>query len=265
MWDQEYGSNLHPWREAAKKAGAKLVLVQSGPGLATPAERLLAAVTPRTRALAFSWVQFQTGSVTDLKAVADFARGRGIWTVVDAIQGVGARPLDLKALGLDAVCGGSHKWLVSPVGVGYLAVRPERLEELAPLAFGASTFGTCDDPVSLVCAPKAGAGRLEPGSRQVLEITALGASVELLLAAGLDEIERESRRLARRLREGLRAKGRAIHSPDEGAIVSFSADDAAARELKKTGVAYAVRGPGLRLSPHAFNTEEDVDRALACL
>lgn len=270
MWDQEYSSNLYPWRAATERAGAKLVFVASGDSLETPVEKLLKAVTPKTKVIAISWVQYQTGAVTDLKTLGLFARKHNIWTVIDVIQGLGMMPLDFAQLDLDAICGGSHKWLNSPVGVGYLALKESRQDKVRPLMIGSGTYGTCDDPSSLVCVAKSSAHKFEAGSRQVLEIVGLGASCDLICSTGSTVLQNETERLAMKLRVGLVKAGFQIHSPHGekqiGSIVNFSGRrEWAETQLKKNKISYAVRGPGLRLSPHAFNSDEDISRVVNSL
>jgi selenocysteine lyase/cysteine desulfurase len=272
LWDQEYGSNLYPRQEACARSGAKLIFVPREHDLYTQTEKFLAHVTPRTKVLAFSWVQFQTGAVTDIAAVTSLARARGIWSVADIIQGFGALPFDFHKSGLDAACGGSHKWLVSPVGVGFLIVREDRVRELKPLTIGASTYGTCDDKVNLTCEPKKNALRFESGSKQVLEITAVGASAQLLTSVGVATLADRIATLAQILRNGLTRQGYTLHAPREAApaFVNFSARTDAdlklcAELLRTAGVSFAWRGPGLRLTPHAFNSENDIERVLKTL
>jgi selenocysteine lyase/cysteine desulfurase len=233
---------------------------------------LLALVTPATRVIAISWVQFQTGAVTDLRALAAFARPRGIRTVVDIIQGLGQLPFDFAGLGLDAACGGCHKWLASPIGVGFLILRPELLPALQPLTVGASTYGTCDDPTNLACEPWGDARRFESGSKQVLEIVALGASARLIRETGVEAVSAEIGRLSGDLATGLRESGWRLHSGPTCApgFVTFSALDTAGteraiRRLQAGRISFARRGPGIRLSPHAFNTDDDVAAALAAV
>lgn len=264
-WDQEYGSLLYPWREASARSGARLVVAASEPNLRTPVDKLLAMLNDRTRVVALSWVQFQTGAVTDLAPLVEAAHRRGAWVVVDVMQGLGVMPFDMHGLGVDAVFGGSHKWLTSPVGVGFLAVRAEHTANLRPLVIGSSTYGTCDDAVNDVCVPKVDASRFESGSKQVLEIVALGASVDLILATGVRVIGSEAERLARALRDGLRSQGHVIHTPhgdnQRGPIVNVSGPNVAA--LRRRNITFALRGPGIRFSPHAFNTDEEIRIVLA--
>lgn len=270
MWEQEYSSNLYPWKAACDRSGAVLRIVPDEKDLSTPTEKYLAAVTPKTRVIALSWVQFQTGALSDLKAIADFARARGIWTVIDVIQGFGFLPFDFRALGIDAACGGSHKWMTSPVGVGFLLIREDRISSLRPLTIGSSTYGTCDDASDLACVPKTGASRFESGSKQVLEITALGASAKFLSEIGSQVLIDEITRLASRLRDGLKARGFQIHAPVKAnpSFVNFTGSgsvDAITTKLKAAKISYAVRGPGVRLSPMAFNTNEEIDQVLKVL
>ncbi len=273
MWEGEYSSNFYPWQEAARRSGAKVVQVALGPNFSTPVELLLSQITSRTKVIAISWIQFTYGAITDLQALMDYVRGRNIWTVVDAIQGVGIHPLEMDKLGIDAVCLGSHKWLAGPVGVGILAVRKERISSLAPLMIGAHTYGTCEDPISLGCQIKTEADRFESGSRQGIDILALEASVKLILETGVPIIQRESERLSDKLRKGLKARGFTISCPNSdphpGAIVNFTPSSLGPQTsaqlvdtLKRAQISFALRGQGIRLSPHAFNSDEDIERVL---
>jgi selenocysteine lyase/cysteine desulfurase len=278
-WEQEYPSNLYPWKAACDRASARLVVVPSAANFETAIESLLQAVTENTRVIGISWIQYQTGAATDLERLSTFARARGIFTVVDIIQGAGQLPFDFAKSGLDAVCGGSHKWLCAPVGVGYLCLREELAMKLKPLMIGALTYGTCEDKADLCTSPKRDALRFEAGSKQVLEILALGESVKLLRETGLENIHAENTRLARLLAEGLNERGYAINAPHDtplaprNGFVNFSASPNAPlrsqNEIEtaflKNKIAFARRGPGVRLSPHAFNHDDDIRRALAVL
>jgi cysteine desulfurase/selenocysteine lyase len=277
MWDQEYGSHLYPWQEACKRSGADLTLVESDPMMATPIAKLLDRVTSRTRVIAVSWVQFQTGAISDLKALSAFAKSRGIWTVVDTFQGMGVLPFSFKGLDIDAVVGGSHKWMTSPVGVGYLCIKEERARQLIPHNVGAYTFGTCEDPTDLACTPKRDALRFEAGSKQVLEIIALGASADLIQRCKVENIQKTALHLAQELADGLRNLGFEITASNgdvqKSPIVNFSptakssiksAEDIIDRFVRNK-ISYARRGPGIRLAPHAHNQIADIQRVLEVL
>jgi selenocysteine lyase/cysteine desulfurase len=259
--DQDYSSLLYPFLFACKNRGAKLTTVPSEPDLSINLERLISAMSAKTKVLALSWVQYQTGAQLDFKTLIHEAKARGLFVLVDVMQGVGLHPCDLWSLGADALVGGSHKWLVSPVGVGYMALRPH-----------SGTFGSCDDPSNFACTPKSNASKFEPGSRQVLEITALGASCKMIHEFGVGAIQAESLRLAQRLRSGLLDLHYRLQTPAgpwPNSIVNFVADQKRMNEVREVfhqeKILYALRAGGLRLSPHAFNTNEEIDKVLNLL
>ena len=267
MWEEEYGSNLYPWQEKATRVGAKLILIPSQKNLATPSESIVNHVTDKTKVIAISWVQFLTGAKTDIKKLKmeldQKKKDHNIFIFLDIIQGLGLFEFNMKELGVDAVAGGSHKWLYSPVGVGYLALDSKYHGLIKPHNYGSSTFGTCDDPTSLVCMPKSDALKYEPGSKQVLEITALGKSVELILETGVSVIGTETLRLAKMLREGLESLGYEISSPYEvqnhdSAFVNFIPKSKTIELLKSIPCNFAIRGPGVRLSPAAHNNDSEI-------
>jgi cysteine desulfurase/selenocysteine lyase len=132
---------------------------------------------------------------------------------------------------------------------------------IRPHNIGASTFGTCDDPSDLVCSPKTDALKFEAGSKQVLEITALGASIDLILKTGVQTIEQEVLRLSKKLSNGLLDLGFNVHY-NNSSIVNLVPKIDSAQRLRDITCNFAMRGPGLRLSPHAFNTDEEIEKIL---
>jgi len=159
--------------------------------------------------------------------------------------------------------------MVSPVGVGFLILKKELLGKLKPLTIGSSTYGTCDDPSTMTCIPKHSALRFESGSKQVLEITALGASAKMIKDVGVEVIQKESERLAQMLHQGLLERGYFVHSPQVSAIsfvnISGRSLPETTSKLKNAKISFALRGPGVRLSPHALNSDEDIARTLEAL
>ncbi len=260
-WDQEYASNLYPWQEATKRTGAKLVIVESEKDFTTPVEKIIQSITAKTKVVAISWVQFLTGSKTDIQNLAKITNEKNIFLFVDIMQGFGLHPFQMKEWGVDAVAGGSHKWLTSPVGVGFLALDIKHMNLIKPHNVGAYTFGTCDDPTDLFCMPKKDASKFEAGSKQVLEITALGASVDLILKTKVKVIETEVIRLSKKLTAGLRHLGFDVHY-NHSSIVNFIPKVDSTKKLEEIGCNFAVRGPGIRLSPHAFNTDQEIEKVI---
>ncbi|HEY1079895.1 MAG TPA: aminotransferase class V-fold PLP-dependent enzyme [Bdellovibrio sp.] len=274
MWDQEYSSHLYPWKAACDQTGAVLKVLKSESHLETPTEKYLEALTSKTKVAAFSWVQFSSGARMDTEHVIKECKKRGILVFVDIAQGLGIHECKLWDWGVDGVAGGSHKWLVSPVGVGYLAIRQSLALKLKPRTIGAYTYGTCDDPSDFACEPKTDATKFEAGSKQVLEITALGASCELIHNVGVSVIESEALRLAQILRLGLHQKGYKLLNPFGLKAVSPMVNFVPTQEksltditekLSQNKINFALRGGGIRLSPHAFNTESEIATVLSLL
>lgn len=264
-WDQEYPSNFYPWRDACKRAGARLIQVPSSLS-ETPTSRLLEHVTDRTKVIAISWVQYQAGAVTDLAEISRSLKDRSIWLVADVIQGVGVRPFHFHDSGFDVVCGGSHKFLCSGYGGGYMLIKKNRLAALSPVEVGAMTYGTPDTEKSFDIQPKANASRFEPGTKAMVEIIGLGATLDLLSSLGIEKIYSEASRLASKLADGLCELGFQVNHP-AGPILNFSSSDKSRLEAVEHAfaaahVSFAKRGPGIRLSTHAFNTDEQIMRAL---
>lgn len=271
-WDQEYPSNAYPWHAAAARVGAHVKLVPSNPDFSVDSGRLIDAIGPRTRVVAVSWVQFQTGAMTDLRAVADACRRCNAWLVVDAIQALGVIPFDLPASGVDAVCGGTHKWLCGPVGHGFLALKPGRASELTPMLQGAFTYGSPNDPVDPQRSPHSDARRFEPGSPTFLGAAGGAAATRLLLDAGIDNVLRSALALADRIADGVTARGGRVLSQRSGSlrspIVTFLPRQPVSQvetALHQHHIAHAYRAGGIRISPHAFNDDSDVDRLFAAL
>lgn len=274
VWDQEYPSSFYPWKVAAERTGARVIVAKSGNDLSTPVESIRALTTERTKVIAVSWVQFRTGAVTDIQALAAFARPRGIFTCVDVIQGVGCLPFNFREMGIDAACGGAHKWLTAAHGAGFMALRQEHFRKLDPLMVGAMTYGTPDDPTRIEAEMKVDVNRFEPGSKGFLEILALASATRLLERTGMEKIAATIEDASRYLCEGLSEMGYEIHSPHgdihRGGIVNFGAGDrsplrstdAIVERLSSKRVSYAIRPPGVRLSPAAYNTREEINLVL---
>jgi cysteine desulfurase / selenocysteine lyase len=279
LWDQEYSSHFYPWQQACSESGARLRVISSEIDLSTPTEKFISAINSSTKVVAFSWVQFQSGAMMDIEAVVKAAKQVGAFVIVDVMQGLGIIPQKIWHYGIDAIAGGSHKWLTSPVGVGFLALRNEWHKPFKPLAVGSATYGTCDDPSSLVCIAKPDATKFEPGSKQVLEILALNASIKNYLEHDQNEVHSEALRLSHKLAEGLNAMNcKVINS---NAKLSGSNDrlqvpfvnwtppggskldvNTVLPEFIQRGINGARRGPGIRFSPHAFNSDHDIEIAL---
>jgi cysteine desulfurase / selenocysteine lyase len=270
--EDEYPANLYPWMNLASR-GVELRCVPSRQGRIEVSD-LLAAMDGRTRMLAISFVEFATGFRNDLAALADECRRRDVRLFVDAIQGLGVIPLDVTALGIDYLAADGHKWLLGPEGAGVLYVRRERLDELRPIGVGwNSVVGRWEfSRIDFRLLPHA--GRYESGSLNVAGITALGASLDLLMNAGVERVHERIIELTDHLCEGSERVGWRVYSSrregERSGIVSLAAPQGvdpagAVKRLRKQGVAVNQRGGRLRVSPHAYNTTDEIDRLIGLL
>jgi cysteine desulfurase/selenocysteine lyase len=269
----EYPANLFPWM-ATRDRGVELRLVEPMSGRVTP-EAVLSLVDGHTRVVALSFVQFWNGYRIDLAEIGAECRKRGVILAVDGIQGLGVLPFDLETMNADFVAAGAGKWLTGPPGVGFTAWRPELLERIDPLLVGT---GSVEDRVNYFEPTFKYAGtarKFEESGVSWLDIAAFGAAVGLLLEVGIDVIEEHVLGLARRLAEGLIERGHHIIEPwprepeESSGIVSFNRPGAneveLLRDLKAAGVITRTHRDFVRLSPHFYNTEEEVDRVLDVL
>ncbi|MGE0631204.1 MAG: aminotransferase class V-fold PLP-dependent enzyme [Pseudobdellovibrionaceae bacterium] len=266
-WDQEYPSNYYPWLKAAERSSAKLIQIESE-NWQTPVQKILNRVTAKTKVIAISWVQYQTGAVSDLKIISDAVKEKEVWLVADVIQGVGVRPFNFRESGFDIVCGGSHKWLCSQFGAGYMVIKKNKMHELQPMQYGAMSFGTPDTPKNPQNPLRSTAFRFEPGSKAMVEWIALGASLDLFSQIGVPTLFKEVSRLSLLLAEGLRNQTHLVWH--EAPFVTFAPAnknnlELCVQKLEAAKISFARRGPGIRLSVHAYNRDEEILRALEAL
>lgn len=271
--DQEFPSNLVPWLMEARRQGVTVHQVPSLSDGGVSAAALLARVTPRTRLVTVSWVQYRTGAVVDLAHLGRELRSTDTLLVVDGIQGAGALPCDPLGWGVDVFAAGGHKWLMGVEGCGFMVLSCKAMATLTPRVVGwnsVANAGRYDEPPSLNFRP--GASRFEPSSRNHLGAAVLGESVAWLLEAGMEEVGRRVRGLTRELHRGLTGLGCRCHTPllgDGGpgaGILVFSHPERTTAELhaalSRARIYHVPRGPGIRLSPHFYQDEREVEGVL---
>ncbi len=266
--DSEFPSNRMPWQALADRGVEVREARCTPPGSVDCEASLLARVDGRTRVVSVSSVQFGTGLRLDLERVGRELAGTGTAFCVDAIQSLGAFPLDVQAIGADFVAADGHKWLLGPEGLGVFYCAPQWLERLRLHQWGwhmADPFGDFD---AREWAPAASARRFEPGTPNTPAAFALAASLSLLQEAGIEAVaERVAARVGH-LIEGLEAlPGAEILSPispDRRAgilTVGFGErTDAVYRILRESNVQVLPRAGGIRFAPHFYNRFEELDR-----
>ncbi len=268
--DGEYPANVYPWF-GLRRWGVETRLVRPRAGRVC-LDDVLALADTRTRLVSVSFVDWNSGARTDLGAVGAGCRERGIIFCVDGIQGVGAIQLDVERDHIDCLAVGGHKWLLAPEGCGCLFVSRRVIDRLQSVLHGWKSVTDADTYLPYHFNPRGDAAKFEPGSPPQLGIQALGAAIDFLHDVGPERVERRLFDLTDRLAVGLRERGAAITSPwgadERSGIVVFRLGDDPRRlcaELVRRGFVVRVRGGGIRVAPHFYNNETDIDRLLAAL
>jgi selenocysteine lyase/cysteine desulfurase len=272
----EFPSNDFPWRWLARRGVAVRVVEPDDPSGAVSAERLAAAVGPRTRVVAFAHVSYLHGGRIDPGPVVEAARRVGALTVVDGSQAAGALPFDFGASGADVYAVSGYKFLLGPYGTGVGAFSPAALERLAVgdvnwwSVVGADDFNHLPSEIELL----PGAARYDAHETASFNnLMPLAESLRLLLEATPAGVQAHARSLLDRLAESLPA-GFSIASPQTAAqrshllcvrATSPAATRAAWERLRAARVVTALRGDRIRVAPHLYNGPEDVDRLLSAL
>lgn len=271
--NQEYPAVSYPFMNLDQRIGIETRVLPHDHG-GTTVELLDKHVDARTRVVAVSSVEFATGFRTDLKAIGEWCKARNIWHIVDGIQSLGVEPMDVKAFHIDVLASGGHKWMMIPMGQGFLYVAEERLEELHPPFSGAASVANAGDFLNYNLTPASGMRRYEIGVPNVLGIIGVNSSLNFLMSLGIENIDAWTLRLTDLLLNGLDRLGYQPiinRAPERrSAIVLFNApaggDNAVVEQkLKAVSVDYAVRGGAIRLSPHCYNNEEEIERVIAAL
>ena len=256
---------------AVTPRGAQVQFVRSPDRVRMPLEVFERAIDERTAAVCTGHVYFTTGWIQDVKALAEICRRKGARLVVDAYQSIGAFPFDVHASGVDYLVGGTLKWLMGGPGIAFLYARRDVAEAARPSAVG--WWGVADPFAFDVehLDPGKGARRFEYGTPAVAAIYAARAGIELLREVGVETVRLRHMALSQRLVDGAVAQGWTVRCPtnarERTAIVTLEHPEPqrAVDTLRAAGVITDSRPGLIRLSPHYFNTEDEMDRALELL
>ena len=261
---EEFPSNLYPWQ----LLGARGVEV-TWLSVMDPLDRIEEACRG-AKLLAISFVQFLSGYRAPVEAIGEICRRHGCLFLVDAIQGLGAFPLDVRKCRIDALAADGHKWLLAGEGCGILYVNGAILDRVKPVEFGWTNVANYSDYASRDMALRPDAGRYECGTLNTIGCFGLRAAIEFLLEIGVEEIAPVVRNLGDRIARGVEARGYEVlgkRTPETAAgIVSFRkegvADTEIVRRLKAAGIAAAPRAGWVRTSPHFYISPGEIDRML---
>ena len=270
--DNEFPSNQYPWLNLASR-GVETRRVPAEQGGRIDLAKLDAAINDRTRILSVSWVGYVSGWRADLDELVALAKRRGVLLFVDAIQGLGVFPLDVKQTPIDFLAADGHKWMLGPEGAGLFYLQREHLDLLRPIGVGWHSVAHASDYSRIELNYKPSAARYEGGTQNMVGFLGLAESLELLVGAGQAAIGERILATTDLLCERLQAAGAELYTLREGdrrsGIVSceFPGRDSLAikQQLLRAGVVSSARGGKLRFATHCYNNEADIERLIAAL
>jgi selenocysteine lyase/cysteine desulfurase len=264
---EEFPANYFPWKRLEQR-GVTVEWLSTRDSLDRIDEACRGA-----RLLAISFVQFLGGYRAPLQAIGEICSRNKCIFMVDAIQGLGAFPIDVRECRIDALAADGHKWLLGPEGCGILCISQALQDRVEPVEFGWTNVARYNDYASRDMALRPDAGKYECGTLNTIGCFGLRAAIEFLLEVGVGEIAPVVQNLGDRIAEGVERKGYEVlgeRTPANGAgIVSFRKPGADPRQivhdLKARGIIAAPRAGWVRTSPHFYISPEDIDRMLEVL
>jgi selenocysteine lyase/cysteine desulfurase len=270
----EFPLQYATWKPMEEREGVKLKVVAPRDRFIT-ADDLIAAMTPRTRVISVSHVRFDDGSLLEAARVSAACHAQGALLVLDVSQSCGAMPVDVSELGADVLVCAGYKWLLGPYGTGFCWVRSDHLETMRPGPFSwtaqaGDTFSALNfvDPT-----PSRSAKRWDSPEAATyfnLNLTAMDAAVSLVLRIGPELVLEHDRKLIDYLFDRLPddcISASPLESAQRGSFGCFTArnqDQTAElyQKLRDRNVVVSMREGRIRVSPHVFNSERDIDRLI---
>jgi selenocysteine lyase/cysteine desulfurase len=263
----EFPSNVYPFLNL-KSQGVNIEFVKAHDGIVS-SEDIIAAVTPRTKLISISFVQFLTGYRADMQMLGEYCRAHNIIFCVDAIQGLGALQLDVKKCCIDYVSCGTQKWLMSEPGLAFLYLTSELQERLKPAFVGWLSVNNAWDLLNFNLSLKKDATALQTGTTNNIAIAAYTAALGVM--GKIPAAEREqivldnSEYFIGKLQEaGYKPILADVDRKYLSGIVSFAHENAPAifGNLTKANITCSLREGGIRFSPHFYNTKNEIDKVL---
>ncbi|HIE19311.1 TPA: aminotransferase class V-fold PLP-dependent enzyme [Candidatus Bathyarchaeota archaeon] len=270
--DLEFPSVVYPWLRIKMSSNLEIRYVKNING-SLQLEDFEKAVNDDTVAVILSHVEYGNGFKNDLKAIAEIAHDHGALIVVDACQSAGAMKIDVKRQDVDFLTTSCYKWLLGPCGAGFLYVREDLIENAEPIFVGWASvkheiFETVDlwNNTQLIFSKTA--CRFEIGTPSLLSYVGAAAALKLILECGIETIENRIIELTDHLIERLEEDGFTVQTPRDSSnrsgIVNFKASKPKEKveDLRRRGVIVSARMNGIRVSPHFYNTKDDLERFL---
>jgi selenocysteine lyase/cysteine desulfurase len=263
--EKEFPANIYPWVNLQRKGvTVKFVPFRAGKILIEDIEKL---IDSKTKLLTISSVQFSNGFKIDLKKVGELCRNKGILFCVDAIQSLGVIPMNVKDFNVDFLSADGHKWLLSPEGTGIFYCRKTLIEKINPPLIGWNSVQKEHDFDHINFLFKTDAQKFEEGSLNIMGIYALGAALDLLFEIGIDKIESRVLELGDLIIDEAEKRDFTVKAPkakeERGGIVSIVGNFnpiEIKNKLKNMDIIVNVRDNAIRISPHFYNTEDEIPR-----
>jgi selenocysteine lyase/cysteine desulfurase len=269
----EFPSNIYPWLRVRDAFGVEVRMCEERDGR-IDLDELIGLIDSRTRIVAISQIQFASGFRADLERLGRAARAHDALLVVDVIQALGVVPIDVESDLIDVAAAACHKWLLTPEGIGLLYLSSRARERIQPTLVGWISVPNPEDYNNFEQGWNRGTLAWETGTGPASLFYGLQASLDLLNSTGIENIQSYLESLTDRLCEQLRNTSYQIVSsrrPAEksqivclrhtGALTSMDLYG----HLKKRNIITAPRGDRLRISPHFYNTFEDIDELVLAL
>jgi cysteine desulfurase / selenocysteine lyase len=273
--DLEFPANVYPWMQLAERRGIEYRRLECDDGVLHRDRLERELEDERVKLVTVSWVQFASGARVDLAALGRLCHERGVYFVVDAIQGLGPLTLDLSKTHVDILACGAQKWLLSPWGAAFVYVRQALIEKLEPHDVSWMSVEGSDDFTRLTDYDlkwRQDARRFEFVTLPYQDYAGMNASLDLFKEVGFENVARCAQRLGERIVNWAVARDDVeLVTPADpryrAAVIAVRPIDAlgASRRLAAAGFVHSFREGAIRLSPHFYNTDDEIDRALALI
>jgi cysteine desulfurase/selenocysteine lyase len=270
--DLEFPANVYPWMQLAARRGIEFRQLKCDQGVLDPDRLAKELEDERVRVVTVSWVGFASGARVDLKALGSLCRARDVFFVVDAIQGLGPLTVDLRETPVDIFSSGAQKWLLSPWGSAFVYVRRALIPRLEPHDVSWMAVKDSDDFSRLTdydLTWRDDARRFEFITLPYQDFGGMNASLELIHSLGLADVSAHALRLAERIVEWACSRSDVdLVTPADAsrraAVISVRPRDARAASARLTAarIAHSLREGAIRLSPHFYNTADEIERTL---
>lgn len=267
--DFEFPTATQIWH-AQESRGAKVVHVPAA-GNAIPLERFAEAIDERTKLVSITHVCYRNGVKLDVPAIVEIARQKGALVMLDSYQALGTFPIDVNVLKVDFLVGGALKYLLASAGLAFLYVNRDLLDHLQPSSSGWFAQANIFAMDIYANTPSPTARRFESGTPPVPNVYAAIAGLKLIRSIGPDKIEAHLRQITGAIKAGVMRRGFNLVSPVDpnrhGAMITVRSHnvDLLTHRLAQDNIIVSPRDDNLRISPHFYNNQADVNKLIDCL